>query len=271
MQTPFVGQVVLYAFKFAPPGWTPCEGQLLPISQYVALFSLLGIAYGGDGKTTFGLPDYRGLAPEGMQYCIALQGLYPGSPPTSPPCAGEVALLPYFQRIPEGWLSCTGQLMSVSESANLFQVLGTRFGGDGQTTFGLPNLTNTPPPGVDDFSSLYFIFTFGNIGSPGALLATVQLLPFESAPAGWSTCEGQLLPVNQNQALFSLLGTTFGGNGQMTFGLPDLRNVTVPAGMQYYIRVTAQNPVSDEITGEEEAGDSSPQDETSSPTEEAAY
>jgi microcystin-dependent protein len=269
MQTPFVGQVVLYAFKFAPPGWAPCEGQILPISQYTALFSLLGLSYGGDGKTTFGLPDYRGLAPEGMQYCIALQGLYPGSPPTSPPRAGEVALLPYFQRIPEGWNTCDGRLMPVSEFANLFQVLGTRFGGDGQTTFGLPNLTNTPPPGVDDFSSLYFIFVFGNTGSPSALLATVQLLPFESAPTGWSTCEGQLLPVNQNPGLFALLGTTFGGNGQTTFGLPDLRNVTVPAGMQYCICVSTQIPVSAQGTEEAEEGELSPQDETSSPAQEA--
>jgi microcystin-dependent protein len=64
MQTPFVGQVVLYAFKFAPPAWAPCEGQILPVSQYVALYSLLGITYGGNGQTTFGLPDYRGLTPE---------------------------------------------------------------------------------------------------------------------------------------------------------------------------------------------------------------
>ena len=267
MQTPFVGQVVLYAFKFAPSGWAPCEGQILPTSQYTALFSLLGITYGGDGKTTFGLPDYRGLAPEGMQYCIALQGLYPNSPPTSPPCAGEMALLPYFQRIPEGWINCTGQLMPVSEFANLFQVLGTRFGGDGQTTFGLPNLTNTPPPGVDDFSSLYFIFVFGNIGTPSALLATVQLLPFESAPAGWSTCEGQLLPVNQNPELFALLGTTFGGNGQTTFGLPDLRNVTVPAGMQYFIRVSPPSPASEQETEEAEESAPGTQDETCSPAE----
>jgi microcystin-dependent protein len=206
-----------------------------------------------------------------MQYCIALQGLYPQGSPDAPPCAGEIALLPYYLKVPNGWISCTGQLMSVSEFANLFQVLGTRFGGDGQTTFGLPNLTNTPPPSPNDFSSLYFISLYGNTGSPSALLATVQLFPFASAPAGWAACQGQLLPVNQNQALFSLLGTTFGGNGQTTFGLPDLRQVAVPAGMQYFIRVTMQNPVSDEITGEEEAGDSGPQDETDSPTEEAAY
>jgi microcystin-dependent protein len=208
-----------------------------------------------------------------MQYCIALQGVYPQGSPDAPPCAGEIALLPYYQRTPNGWINCTGQLVPVSEFGTLFQVLGTRFGGDGQTTFGLPNLTATPPPGVDDFSSLYFISLFGNIGSPGAFLATVQLLPFTSAPSGWSTCEGQLLPVSQNQALFSLLGTTFGGNGQTNFGLPDMRKVAVPAGMQYFICVRPQNPVPEEIAGEEEAeaGDSGPQDEPGLPAEEANY
>ena len=57
MQPPFVGQVVLYAFKFAPSGWAPCEGQLLPVNQNPALFSLLGTTFGGNGQTTFGLPD----------------------------------------------------------------------------------------------------------------------------------------------------------------------------------------------------------------------
>jgi microcystin-dependent protein len=59
-QDPFVGEVRLFASNFAPRGWAKCEGQLLPISQNTALFSLLGTYYGGDGKSTFGLPDLRG-------------------------------------------------------------------------------------------------------------------------------------------------------------------------------------------------------------------
>jgi microcystin-dependent protein len=57
---PFIGQIQMFGFNFAPRGWTTCDGQLLPISQYQALFSLLGTIYGGDGRTTFGLPDLRG-------------------------------------------------------------------------------------------------------------------------------------------------------------------------------------------------------------------
>jgi microcystin-dependent protein len=54
-------------------------------------------------------------------------------------------------------------------------------------------------------------------------LSEIKIMSFGFAPKGWAMCNGQLLPINQNQGLFSLLGTTYGGNGQTTFGLPDLR------------------------------------------------
>jgi microcystin-dependent protein len=62
----FVGQVVLAGFNYAPAGWAFCDGSLLPISQYEALFSLIGITYGGDGVSTFALPDLRGRTPIGQ-------------------------------------------------------------------------------------------------------------------------------------------------------------------------------------------------------------
>ena len=57
---PFIAQIVMFGGNFAPRGWAFCDGQLLPISQNTALFSILGTTYGGDGRTTFGLPDLRG-------------------------------------------------------------------------------------------------------------------------------------------------------------------------------------------------------------------
>jgi len=59
-QEAFIGEVRLVAFNFTPRGWADCNGQLLPISQNAALFSLLGTTYGGDGRTTFAVPDLRG-------------------------------------------------------------------------------------------------------------------------------------------------------------------------------------------------------------------
>lgn len=63
MSDPFVGEIRIFPFNFAPTGWAFCNGQLLPISQNTALFSLLGTFYGGDGKSTFALPGMEGNAP----------------------------------------------------------------------------------------------------------------------------------------------------------------------------------------------------------------
>ncbi len=63
MSDPFVAEIRIFPFNFAPKGWAFCSGQILPISQNTALFSLLGTTYGGDGKSTFALPNLQGSAP----------------------------------------------------------------------------------------------------------------------------------------------------------------------------------------------------------------
>jgi len=63
MSDPFIGEIKMFAGNFAPRSWALCDGQLLSVSQNEALFSLLGTIYGGDGRTTFGLPDMRGRIP----------------------------------------------------------------------------------------------------------------------------------------------------------------------------------------------------------------
>lgn len=60
MSEPFIGEIRQFPFDYAPEGWAKCQGQLLPINNNTALYSLIGTTYGGDGRTTFGLPDYRG-------------------------------------------------------------------------------------------------------------------------------------------------------------------------------------------------------------------
>lgn len=105
---PYIGEIRLFAGNFAPKGWAFCNGQLIPLMQNTALFSLLGTNYGGDGKTNFALPDFRGHIPIhadpehcgvgdttsegapakvdtndsgigtlGLNFIIALQGVYP--------------------------------------------------------------------------------------------------------------------------------------------------------------------------------------------------
>lgn len=71
MSSPFVAEIRMFGFNFAPTGWAQCNGQLIPISQNTALFSLLGTFYGGDGKSTFALPNMQGN-------CAVNQGQGPG-------------------------------------------------------------------------------------------------------------------------------------------------------------------------------------------------
>ena len=83
---PFLGEIHLFSFDFAPRGWDKCEGQLIPIQQNTALFSLIGTTFGGNGTTNFALPDLRTAAvqfensPQPMCYYIALQGIFPSRP-----------------------------------------------------------------------------------------------------------------------------------------------------------------------------------------------
>jgi microcystin-dependent protein len=79
MADPFVAEIRIFPFNFAPNGWAFCDGQLMPLSQNTALFSLLGTTYGGDGKSTFALPNLQGRAP-----------MHPGQGPgLSPHTLGE--------------------------------------------------------------------------------------------------------------------------------------------------------------------------------------
>jgi len=94
MSEPFIAEIIMFGGNFAPRGWAFCDGQLLAISQNTALFSLLGTTYGGDGRTTFGLPDLRGRVP-----------VHPGNGPGLPPYqlgqkGGEAAVTLNTNQIP---------------------------------------------------------------------------------------------------------------------------------------------------------------------------
>ncbi|MCB0898849.1 MAG: tail fiber protein [Actinobacteria bacterium] len=77
----FLGQVLLLPYDFPAQGVMYCEGQVLAIRDHVSLFSLLGARFGGDGVTTFALPDLTGKEPaDGLRYCIVMHGSYPARP-----------------------------------------------------------------------------------------------------------------------------------------------------------------------------------------------
>lgn len=78
-QDAMLAEVRLFAGSFAPRGWAFCDGQMLQISEYSALYSIIGTTYGGDGRTTFALPDLRGAVPVGAGFSTANNTLTPGT------------------------------------------------------------------------------------------------------------------------------------------------------------------------------------------------
>jgi microcystin-dependent protein len=77
----YLGIIQFFPFGFVPTGWALCNGQILNVTQYAALYSLLGAKFGGNGTTTFGLPNLANASPvTGMEYYICTSGIYPSRP-----------------------------------------------------------------------------------------------------------------------------------------------------------------------------------------------
>lgn len=113
MSEPFLAEVKLFGFNFPPRGWAHCDGQILPIDQNQSLYSLLGTTYGGDGRTSFALPDLRGRT------CMHVGGGH-----TLGERAGQETHSLSVNEIP----SHTHQLTAYSEVANANQATGNRYG-----------------------------------------------------------------------------------------------------------------------------------------------
>jgi microcystin-dependent protein len=197
----YIGQVALFSGNFEP-GWMIADGRLLPISQYTALFSIMGTTYGGDGQTTFALPDLRGRS-------IVGAGQGPG--------LGNVSL---GQTLGAESQTLTNQQMPVHDH-DLAGGGTTDLAGGGQ-----PFSQHQPGLGLNYVVNLQGVFPDRDdpIGEESeAYLGEILAFTGNFAPRGYAFAHGQLLPIAQNQALFALFGTQFGGNGQTTFALPDLR------------------------------------------------
>jgi len=185
----FIGEVMPFAGNFVPTDYLPADGRLLKIADYTALFTLIGTFYGGDGMTTFALPDLRGRTIVGAPTDI---GETIGSPTVS---------------------------LSNSQTSNGFGNVVQPFD------------NREPSLALNYVIALEGIFpsqSGSNVVDPNTpFLGEVMAFAGNFAPRGWALCNGQLLSISQNTALFSLLGTTYGGDGITTFALPDLRNRTV--------------------------------------------
>jgi microcystin-dependent protein len=345
-----LGEVSLFAESTLPGGWTVADGRTLNIAANLNLYSALGTIYGGDGSTTFALPDLRGRAafgtgtgtgltsrtlgasfgaeqvtltnaqlpphvhslPQGgttavvgsgqsqpnvqpglaLNYGLRTSGVFPPSGPGSPSNDGYVGQIDLFagQSLPAADVAADGRLLQKNQNAALFALLGTTYGGDGTTTLAAPDLRgrvaihegqgtgltartlgsatgsdqvvlttsqmpahnhtipnsttvftgttggNSPQPNMGPSLTVNYIIATSGLypnsppGNDGTFLGQLRLFAGSFAPTGFEFADGQLLQIADYDSLFSLIGTTYGGDGQSTFALPDMRG-RVPIGV----------------------------------------
>ena len=241
------------------------EGQVLQISNpgtNQALFSVFGTIFGGDGMRTFGIPNLNGRAAVGGQQVglfgqgtLTLTWMISTGPSTLAPVPGTLAMFG-GNYAPDGWALCDGSLLPIAQNLPLFEAIGFAFGGNQVSVFNLPNLQSGAAPvgtgqglgrapvslgqqvagpipglGVNYLISLEGLWPpasgSGAFPDTGQYLGQVIAYGGAQLPAGWALCDGSLQSASAYPSLFELIGTTYGGDGQSTFGLPDLRGLMV--------------------------------------------
>ena len=234
MAQPYVGEIRMFAGNFAPAGWMFCEGQLLPISENETLFQLIGTTYGGDGQSTFALPDLRGRLPfhQGNGFILAETGGAEEITLTREPDPGPQ---PRLARIANARNRRTRQTMRRVASTTVRRSSRTDRTSREPVCTDRDRLCRRQPAAHElptvpvrrlhhlavrnlPVADLRWSTTMAD-----PFVAEIRIFPFNFAPKGWAWCDGQLLPLSQNTALFSLLGTTYGGDGKSNFALPDLQ------------------------------------------------
>jgi microcystin-dependent protein len=165
---PLAGMLALFGGSSVPGGWLAADGSTYQISAWPDLFNAIGNTFGGDGQTTFAVPNLTGAAPVGtgispagslitmgetvagqtpglgLDYLICTNGILPpeggnGTLPTEFFLGQIVAWA--GNTIPQGWQACDGSLLSIQRQNGLYQVIGTLYGGDGTSNYAVPNLS----------------------------------------------------------------------------------------------------------------------------------
>lgn len=199
---PVLGAVMQFAGTFAPRGWALADGQLLSVNQNQALFSILGTTYGGDGRTTFALPDLRGRVPVGAGNGPGLDNVSLGQK------LGSETTTLTLNNLPSHSHNIPGQTRPTSTVG-------------GSQSFS----TLAPSLGLNPVITVEGLFPSRNL-STDPFIGSIDWFAGNFAPRGTLFAHGQLLPIAEYSTLFSLLGTIYGGDGRTTFALPDLRGRT---------------------------------------------
>lgn len=230
--TGYVGEVRMFAGSYVPNGWLPCDGATYPLNQYAALFTTLGTSWGGNGTTNFRVPDLRGRTPLGVGAGNGLSVRRLGDvggtetetlhttqmPAHVHPLRASAALA--TETAPGGHTS------GVAPDATPYRPGAGTFmsplalGAAGQ---GLPHENRSPVVGLNFGICHSGVFPGGGSDDDDTTIGEVRLLAGVRQSDHWLECDGRQLPIQGYEALFTILGTSYGGNGVTTFALPDLR------------------------------------------------
>ncbi|SDG64050.1 Microcystin-dependent protein [Dyadobacter soli] len=237
----YIGEIRIFAADFAPAGWLACAGQILPIERFAALHSLIGNAYGGDGKTTFALPDLRSRIPLGQsdRNPVGTKGGFET-------ITLKAENLPPHRHVPA--CSNTDNSNSIDGTNGFWSGStqhGTRYGqAPGATKMStgsiLPEGGSEPHENRMPMLALtYAIAVDGPFPSRGpggyglSFPAEIRMFGFPIEIQGYVPCDGRSYPVNSEDQLFRLIGATF-GKEDGRYKLPDLRDrVLIGNGAAY--------------------------------------
>lgn len=196
---PMIGMVQQFAGNFAPNNTIPCDGRLLAISEFDVLFALIGTTYGGDGITTFGVPDLQGRTIVGAGNGLNVGDMFGGETATV-----GIGNLPGFGGAAGAGMDNHSPSLVLQALVNVQGIFPSRDSNASEDGLMVGEIIFSAVPGL--------------------------------VPRGMASASGQFLPIAQNQALFALFGTTFGGDGVTTFALPDLRGTAVMgAGNGFFV------------------------------------
>lgn len=228
---PFIGEIRLFAGTYAPKGWALCNGQLMPLQQNTALFSIFGLAYGGDGKTTFALPNLQGRALVHPSPTVVL-GQFGGEeahtltwsemPTHTHPAS--VSSQEAQQVSPKGsvWAAKENSYAPVDD-----KIMNLAMSPAALTSAGGGQAHENRQP----YLAMNFCIALQGVFPPrgeGAslvegYLGEIRMFGGNFAPSGWALCNGQTLPIESYAALYSIIGPRYGGDGVRNFALPDLQ------------------------------------------------
>lgn len=266
-----LGEIRLFAGTFAPKGWAFCDGQILEIRYNTALFSVLGTTYGGNGITTFALPNLNSRVPIGSGRVFDLTERELGDMGGVQNVILNSANLPshnHGNQLLKFDVSESNATVKINSGRGMTQVPGTgtvmasgmrneRVYSDDAAAERVDMMENSVQVSVVNTFTLntssagggnghnnmspyltmnYIICLQGSFpsregyGDPYSYTGEIKMFAGNFAPNGWLFCDRSSLPISGNEDLFSLIGTTYGGDGMSYFNLPDLRG-RAPLGL----------------------------------------